>query len=155
MQILGTLVPKDCLGVLGLAEIDRFGNINSTRLPNGKFMVGSGGANDIASTADCLVVGKAIKSRFVDNVSYITSPGANVFQVVCQFGRFTRNTEKSKYELTHFLPSPFDLEIGPKEAVEKYTSWSAYAGLPLMEEPPSQDELDILRRLDPDKIFLG
>ena len=141
--------------LLGLAEIDRFGNINSTRLPNGKFMVGSGGANDIASTADCLVVGKAIKSRFVDNVSYITSPGANVFQVVCQFGRFTRNTEKSKYELTHFLPSPFDLEIGPKEAVEKYTSWSAYAGLPLMEEPPSQDELDILRRLDPDKIFLG
>jgi len=24
-----------------------------------------------------------------------------------------------------------------------------------MEEPPSQDELDIIHRLDPDKIFLG
>ena len=155
VQILGTLVPKDCLGVLGLAEIDRLGNINSTRLPNGKFMVGSGGANDIASTADCLVVGKAIKSRFVDNVSYITSPGANVFQVVCQFGRFTRNKDNSIYELSHYLASPIDYDLGPKDAVEKYTAWDAYAGQPLMEEPPSQDELDILRRLDPDKIFLG
>ena len=118
-------------------------------------MVGSGGANDIASTADCLVVGKAIKSRFVDNVSYITSPGKNVFQVVCQFGRFTRNPENSIYQLSHYLPSPIDGDLDPKDAVEKYTSWSAYAGMPLMEEPPSQDELDILRRLDPDKIFLG
>jgi 3-oxoacid CoA-transferase subunit A len=155
VQILGTLVPKDCLGVLGLAEIDKLGNINSTRLPNGKFMVGSGGANDIASTADCLVVGKAIKSRFVDKVSYITSPGSNVFQVVCQFGRFTRNPDKSMYELTHYVPSPIDGDLAADAAVEKYTTWSAYAGIPQMEEPPSQDELDILRRLDPDKIFLG
>ena len=117
--------------------------------------MGSGGANDIASTADCLVVGKAIKSRFVDNVSYITSPGTNVFQVVCQFGRFTRDPEKLIYELTHYLPSPIDGDLEARDAVEKYTTWSAYAGLPLMEEPASQDELDILRRLDPDKIFLG
>ncbi|MCB1191523.1 MAG: 3-oxoacid CoA-transferase [Leptospiraceae bacterium] len=155
VQILGTLVPKDCLGVLGLAEIDRFGNINSTRLPNGKFMVGSGGANDIASTADCLVVGKAIKSRFVEKVSYVTSPGKNVFQVVCQFGRFTRENGNSDYQLTHFLPSPFDPDINAKDAVEKYTGWQAYTHEPIMEAPPSQDELDILRRLDPDKIFLG
>lgn len=155
VQILGTLVPKDCLGVMGLAELDMYGNINSTRLPNGKFMVGSGGANDIASTADCLVVGKAIKPRFVEKVSYITSPGKNVFQVVCQFGRFTRENGSKDYHLTHFIPSPFDPDITAVEAVEKYTNWPAYVREPIHEGPPTQDELDILRRLDPGKIFLG
>ncbi|MCB1159999.1 MAG: 3-oxoacid CoA-transferase, partial [Leptospiraceae bacterium] len=77
-QILGTQVSKDCLGVLGTAQIDLDGNLNSTRLSDGRFLVGSGGANDIASTADCLVVAKAMKGRFVQNVDFITSPGRRV-----------------------------------------------------------------------------
>ena len=40
-----------CIGTIGAAQIDRRGNINSTYAADGSFLTGSGGANDIASTA--------------------------------------------------------------------------------------------------------
>jgi glutaconate CoA-transferase subunit B len=67
-------------GVLGAAQVDRFGNINSSiigdhdhptvRLP------GSGGANDIASLCNKLLIVTSHESRrFVEKVDFITSPG--------------------------------------------------------------------------------
>ncbi len=67
-------------GVLGAAQVDRFGNINSSiigdhdhpkvRLP------GSGGANDIASLCNTLLIVTSHESRrFVEQVDFITSPG--------------------------------------------------------------------------------
>ena len=45
------------VGCLGAAEVDRHGNLNSTRArPDGRFLVGSGGANDVASRAAACVV---------------------------------------------------------------------------------------------------
>src|SRR5436309_513588 len=40
------------IGCLGAAQVDRTGDINSTLIPGGAFLVGSGGANDVASRAD-------------------------------------------------------------------------------------------------------
>ena len=40
------------VGCLGAAEVDRDGSLNSTELTGGRFLVGSGGANDVASRAD-------------------------------------------------------------------------------------------------------
>ncbi len=67
------------VGFLGGAQIDRYGNLNSsfigdpdhpkTRLP------GTGGGNDIASLSHVMVVMKHEKRRFVETVEYITSPG--------------------------------------------------------------------------------
>jgi glutaconate CoA-transferase subunit B len=67
------------VGFLGAAEVDRFGNLNTTwgrrsgvqtRLP------GSGGACDIACLAQRTVVLLAHeKTRLVERVTYITSPG--------------------------------------------------------------------------------
>ncbi|MGH9576217.1 MAG: CoA-transferase subunit beta [Terriglobales bacterium] len=66
------------LGFLGAAEVDRFGNLNSTRV-TGKDMVrlpGSGGACDIASLAKRFVVLlEHDKRRLPERVSYVTSPG--------------------------------------------------------------------------------
>jgi glutaconate CoA-transferase, subunit B len=67
-------------GFLGVAQIDPYGNINTSmigtpdspkvRLP------GSGGANDIASLCnETLVVTAHEPRRFVDRVDFITSPG--------------------------------------------------------------------------------
>jgi glutaconate CoA-transferase subunit B len=67
-------------GVLGAAQVDRHGNINSSiigdhdrpsvRLP------GSGGANDIASLCNKLLIVTSHESRrFVEQVDFITSPG--------------------------------------------------------------------------------
>jgi glutaconate CoA-transferase subunit B len=71
---------KISLGLLGAAEIDRFGNINSTvigdyakpsvRLP------GSGGANDIASMAGrVIIIARHSRRRFPERLAYVTTPG--------------------------------------------------------------------------------
>jgi glutaconate CoA-transferase, subunit B len=68
------------LGFLGAAEVDRFGNLNSTQVGgNGDKYVrlpGSGGACDIASLAQRFVVLlEHSKRRLPERVSYVTSPG--------------------------------------------------------------------------------
>jgi glutaconate CoA-transferase, subunit B len=75
------------LGFLGAAEVDRFGNLNSTevrvaddRRPKAEGRLiklpGSGGACDIASLAKRFVVLlEHAKHRLPERVSYITSPG--------------------------------------------------------------------------------
>ncbi|MCB1190932.1 MAG: 3-oxoacid CoA-transferase [Leptospiraceae bacterium] len=155
-QILGTLVPQDCLGVLGAAEVDILGNLNSTRMANGKFIVGSGGANDIASTADCLVIVRAGRTRFVQNVNYITSPGKNVKEVVCQFGSFSRQTEDaSKFYFSNWLAPPSEPEMEAMEAVIRFTDWTTELALEVYEEEPpiTKEELEILHSLDPNKVY--
>lgn len=67
------------LGFLGAAEVDKFGNLNSTQV-NGKSGIvrlpGSGGACDIASLAQRFVAMiDHTKARLPERVSYITSPG--------------------------------------------------------------------------------
>jgi glutaconate CoA-transferase subunit B len=67
------------LGFLGAAEVDRFGNLNSTEVRGEKGytrLPGSGGACDIASLAKRFVVLlEHSKRRLPERVSYITSPG--------------------------------------------------------------------------------
>ncbi|CAG0948034.1 partial Glutaconate CoA-transferase subunit A, partial [Anaerolineae bacterium] len=80
-----------CLGVLGAAQLDRHGNLNTTRLPDGSFLMGSGGANDVASTAtEVIVVARQSRARFVERVNYITSPGARVSTVITQLGVYRK-----------------------------------------------------------------
>jgi len=67
------------LGFLGAAEVDRFGNLNSTQVQGERGIVrlpGSGGACDIASLAQRFVVLlEHSKRRLPERVSYVTSPG--------------------------------------------------------------------------------
>lgn len=67
------------LGFLGAAEVDRFGNLNSTEVRGPKGFTrlpGSGGACDIASLAQRFVVLlEHSKRRLPQRVSYLTSPG--------------------------------------------------------------------------------
>jgi glutaconate CoA-transferase subunit B len=67
------------LGFLGAAEVDRFGNLNSTHVhgPHGAIRLpGSGGACDIASLAHRFVVLlEHKKERLPERVAFMTSPG--------------------------------------------------------------------------------
>jgi glutaconate CoA-transferase, subunit B len=67
------------LGFLGAAEVDRFGNLNSTEVLGTKGFTrlpGSGGACDIASLAQRFVVLlDHSKQRLPERASYMTSPG--------------------------------------------------------------------------------
>jgi len=69
------------LGILGAAQIDRYGNINSTMLgndyetPEVRFP-GSGGGSEVASFCWKTVIAlKQEKRRFVERLSFLTSPG--------------------------------------------------------------------------------
>ena len=66
-------------GFLGGAQIDPYGNLNSTCIgdyhhPKTRFS-GSGGANGIATYCNTVIVMKHEKRRFVEKVDYCTSPG--------------------------------------------------------------------------------
>jgi glutaconate CoA-transferase, subunit B len=67
------------LGFLGAAEVDKFGNLNSTQVEGKHGLVrlpGSGGACDIASLAQRFVaLLEHARHRLPERVSYITSPG--------------------------------------------------------------------------------
>lgn len=67
------------LGFLGAAEVDRFGNLNSTEVKGAKGTIrlpGSGGACDIASLAQRFVVLlEHTRQRLPERVSFVTSPG--------------------------------------------------------------------------------
>ena len=68
------------LGMLGCAQIDPFGNINTTAIgsyerPSVR-LPGSGGANDIASCAGrTVIIARLDKRRFVEQLDYLTTPG--------------------------------------------------------------------------------
>ena len=67
------------IGFLGAAEVDRFGNLNSTQVHGAKGLIrlpGSGGACDIASLAQRFVVLlEHKKERLPERLSFMTSPG--------------------------------------------------------------------------------
>jgi acyl CoA:acetate/3-ketoacid CoA transferase beta subunit len=80
------------VGCLGAAEVDRDGSLNSTQLAGGRFLVGSGGANDVASRATaCVVVTLARPERLPETVAYVTSPGQKVVSVVTDKGILRRD----------------------------------------------------------------
>ena len=79
------------VGCLGAAEVDRDGRLNSTQLAGGRFLVGSGGANDVASRATaCVVVTLARPERLPQRAAYVTSPGDRVTSVVTDKGILRR-----------------------------------------------------------------
>src|SRR5437868_14110587 len=67
------------VGFMGGAQIDRFGNLNSSFIgdaDNPKIRLpGTGGGNDISSLTNMIVAMKHEKRRFVGEVDFITSPG--------------------------------------------------------------------------------
>lgn len=71
------------VGMVGGAQVDKYGNLNSTaifgkgdyRKPASR-LPGSGGGNDIASSAQRTIITIPLqKRRFLERVDYITSPG--------------------------------------------------------------------------------
>jgi len=68
------------VGFLGGAQVDRFGNLNTTRIGTARApkvrLPGSGGAADIASFARrTVILMPHDPHRLVEEVDYITSPG--------------------------------------------------------------------------------
>jgi acyl CoA:acetate/3-ketoacid CoA transferase beta subunit len=145
-----------CMGTFGAGEIDRFGNVNSTRSADGSFIVGSGGANDIATAAqESIVVAQQRLQTFVDKVGYITSPGKRISAVVSTLGRFEKRGG-DEFVLTGY----FGLEgLSREDAVREIKDrcgWDLQVADDVQELPPATaEELALLRLFDPERFFLG
>ncbi len=154
--VLSTLVAGPgtrLLGCLGAAQIDRSGNINSTVIPGGSFLVGSGGGNDVASAADeVVVVATLAPRRTVEEVPYVTSPGERVSALVTDLGSFARRD--GRFVLTA-VPAGRGTVADRVEAVRGRCGWELEVVDRLSEMPePTSEELETIRRWDPQQRFL-
>ena len=157
------------VGFMGGAQIDRYGNLNSSfigdptdpaiRLP------GTGGGNDISSLTQMIVAIKHEKRRFVDKVDFITSPGflgggstradsglttGGMYRVVTDLAILDFDDETREMKISALHPgvtaeqvrdnTGFDIRID--DDVETT-------------DPPSKVELDVLRHLDPEKLYIA
>ena len=161
VTVLGSLVGEAgdlCIGVLGAGQVDRYGNVNSTCIPEMKlWLVGSGGACDVATGARELIVTIPMnKLRCVDKVSYVTAPGERVKAVVTDLGIFEKPPGEDALVLTAcYATSGFAGRDEALEAIAGKCGWELKAA-DILEvlEPPTPDELKDIRIFDPRRYFL-
>ncbi len=144
-----------CLGAIGAAQIDRNGNVNSTRM-GGMHIVGSGGANDIASAArETIVIAQQRKGQFVDKVEYVTSSGRHVEVVVTTMGRFEKRGGEDLKLTGYFGFNGFDKEQAVRE-IRECCGWNLEIADDVERlDDPTDEEVALLRIYDPQRLFLG
>lgn len=155
---------------LGAAQIDRYGNLNSTCLgdyhaPSARFP-GSGGACDAASLASGFIVFmEHEKRRFVEKLDYFTSPGwlsgynsrqdagftrGGPSAVVTNLGIMTFHPSTKQMMLSEFYPGVSPEDIANNTGFEIDLSHASQA------EPPTELELKTLRDdIDPQRLILS
>lgn len=151
------------VGFLGAAQIDRFGNINTTvigpydhpsiRLP------GAGGAPEIASLAkEVLVVLQQSRRTFVEKVDFITSagyldggdqrahlhlPGKGPVAIITDLCVMEPEPVSNEFVVAHIYPGV------TRGQIEQATGWKVrFAGNVGSVEAPTELELATLRDLD-------
>jgi acyl CoA:acetate/3-ketoacid CoA transferase alpha subunit/acyl CoA:acetate/3-ketoacid CoA transferase beta subunit len=155
--VLGSLVGgagTTTIGCLGGAQIDRAGNINSTLVPGGAFLVGSGGGNDVASVAaECVVVATLNPTRTPLECGYVTSPGRVVRALVTDLGLLEKvNDDELILTAVPAGPEPIDERI---ERARGACGWDLRVSDDMCELPaPGPDEVAALRKWDPRGWFL-
>jgi len=158
------------VGFLGGAQIDKYGNINSTVIgdyekPKAR-LPGSGGACEMASLAKrILIISSHEKRNFPEKVDFITSPGflrgkrereqlelagRGPDTVITNLGTLKFHEKTGEMILTSIYPR---VEI---EEVMENTGWDLKISENLkVTEAPLEEELSILRQLDPERMYLG
>ncbi|MDR7463600.1 MAG: CoA-transferase [Armatimonadota bacterium] len=140
-----------CLGVIGAGEVDRWGNVNTSKVPQEKlYMVGSGGGNDVASLAEeVVVVARQSTRRFVERVSFITSPGTRVRTVISQRGVYRKMEPSGELVLVGVFAPGEDVRAAIQVAREECDWELRVADRVEQLPPPDAGMLDRLRGFDP------
>jgi acyl CoA:acetate/3-ketoacid CoA transferase alpha subunit/acyl CoA:acetate/3-ketoacid CoA transferase beta subunit len=155
-MVLGALVGgagTTTIGCLGGAQVDRAGNVNSTLIPDGPFLVGSGGGNDVASVAtENVIVATLGPQRTPERCGYVTSPGDAVRALVTDLGTF----EKSGGELVLTAVPAGDGSVADRIArASAACGWDLRVAARVAElAPPTDAEVAALRGWDPRGWFL-
>lgn len=153
-QVLGVMTTghrNTTLGVLSAAEVDRHGNLNTSRIGD-TLLTGSGGANDVASgAAEVLVTVPHHPRRLVEQVEFITSPGDRVQNIVTDRVVMTRN--EGEFIVSAMFPPASD-EAGSGFEQQDRFGWHGGVQEAKILMPPTTAELELLRLFDPDRYFL-
>ncbi len=156
-------------GFLGGAQIDPYGNLNSTCIgdyyhPSARFS-GSGGANGIATYCDTIIIMKHQKRRFSEKIDYVTSigwgdgpdgrakvgldPSKGPRAVVTELGILRFGEEDKRMYLAEYYPG-----VTPEE-VQENTGFEIDLSRAVESRPPSEEVLDILiNKVDPMRIMI-
>ena len=172
VDILGAVLHRGRVdvGFLGGLETDQFGNLNTTLLgdPKAKFrhFVGSGGANDIASSAQrTIIIVRHEARKLKQAVSFVTSPGymsggdsrastglgGGPARVITDKAIFGFHPETKRMML---------LSIHPGNTVEDVLGTMGFepavpATVPFT-EPPSREQVRLIREvIDPKRMYMG
>lgn len=160
---------RNILSILGAAQVDIYGNLNSTvigeyRRPKVRFS-GSGGGCDIGSLAGRFWIFMELgKRKFVEKVDYLTTPGfldgpgarekaglpgGGPERVITNKATFRFDTESRKMYLHSYYPG-----FTPA-AIQEEMGFEIDLTRAVEEKAPTDHELDILRtQCDPDKMVL-
>ena len=158
------------VGFLGGAQVDRYGNINSTVIgPYDKPKVrlpGSGGACEIAIHAERVIVVAPLSARsFPAAVDFVTSPGhAGKYGTRKHLGLPGGGPQRIVTDVGVLEPSPDDGElelvgIYPNASIDEVKSkvgWPLRVRADLEKyPPPTAEELRLLREvLDPTHLYI-
>jgi acyl CoA:acetate/3-ketoacid CoA transferase alpha subunit/acyl CoA:acetate/3-ketoacid CoA transferase beta subunit len=155
--VLGMLVGgpgTTTVACLGAAQFDRFGSINSTMIPGGPFLVGSGGGNDVASgCSEAVIVATLTVQRTPEKLGYVTSPGDRVTAVATDLGLL----EKAGGDELVLTGVPAGSSSLPEriEAARAACGWGLQVAPEVRElPPPTRQEILALRSWDPHGWFL-
>lgn len=154
---------------LGAAQIDKFGNLNTTAIgdyhkPKTRFS-GSGGACDVASFASGVITFmQHEKRRFVEKLDYLTSVGwykgkdsrkklglkrGGAVAVVTNLGVMKFYEDSREMYLAEYYPG-----ISPDKVIDN-TGFKIDISIAVEAAPPTDEELRILREeVDPQKLIL-
>ncbi|MFH0975509.1 MAG: CoA-transferase [Spirochaetota bacterium] len=157
------------IAFLGAAQIDKFGNLNTTCIgdyhkPATRFP-GSGGACDASSlTSGVIAFMKHEKTRFVEKLDYLTSVGwykggdsrkrlglkrGGAIAVITNLGIMKFHEDSKEMYLAEYYPGVSVKKISDNTGFKLDVSMAAEA------IPPSHEELRILReKVDPEKLIL-
>ncbi len=149
LDIYGVIVGganSTALSVLGAGQIDKQGNVNSTKI-GGSYITGSGGSNDAANAREVVIVAEQSKKRFVDKVPYITFPGNRVTTLISSMGIYKKEKNNDEFILTEYFPDPF--LSSRDEIINKIKNncgWEIkIAENPTQTAAPSMEELLLMR----------
>jgi len=157
------------VGFVGAAQIDEYGNINTTYI--GSFekptvrLPGSGGGNDIISSAKRIVVIMTHEKRkMVKKLDYLTSPGfldgpgarekagllgGGPSLVVTNLCQMDFDPETKRIRLATIHPG-----VSTQQVVENSGFDLIAPQIVPTTELPSQEELRLLRLIDPNGIYI-
>ena len=158
-------------GFLGAAQIDAYGNLNTTVIgPHKRPKVrlpGSGGAADIGSFAwDTIIIMNQDARRFVPKLDFLTTPGflhgpgarsraglpekTGPYRVISQLGLYDFCQETRRMRL---------IAVHPGVTVEEALAASGFELLVAEEvvetAPPTEEQQRIMHDLDPAGLILG